>query len=169
MFGGKSSTLITKIERLTIAGKSCIVVKYKGDTRYSATDVVSHNNRIYPCRPLEDDELKEFIPTLMQYDVIGIDEGQFFESLVVICQTLADAGKTVLVSGLLATSMDTPFKPIADLAIVADDIIFNKAVCMKCGADASKSYRYDKSNTVVNIGSSDKYEARCRKCFNMSE
>ena len=166
MFSGKSHTLILKIQRYKIAKKKCIVVKYDGDNRYDEAKVVSHNKVSCPCVPLNDTSLVEYVDTLMDYDVIGIDEGQFFPSLVEVCTKLADAGKVILVAGLLTTSMMTPFIPTRDLAIVADDIIFNKAVCVNCYDDASRSYRHDASKSFECIGAADKYEARCRTCFN---
>jgi thymidine kinase len=166
MFGGKSHTLILKIQRYKIAEKKCIVVKYENDNRYDTAKVVSHNNFSCDCIPVNDKSLVEMENKLLEYDVIGIDEGQFFPSLVVVCTRLANAGKTVLVAGLMTTSMMTAFIPTRDLAVVADDIIHNKAVCVKCFGDASWSYRTDNSNEFECIGADDKYQARCRKCFN---
>jgi thymidine kinase len=39
----------------------------------------------------------------LEYDVIGIDEAQFFQDIVTGCETLAKAGKTVIVAGLDGT------------------------------------------------------------------
>jgi thymidine kinase len=167
MYSSKSSTLLSMIERYTIARKRCLVLKYKGDTRYSKSKVATHNGREYPCIPVDNTELEKMVKDdeFKGYDVVGIDEGQFFPSLARVCDRLAKT-KIVLVSGLLTTSMNTPFQPMHDLLDVADDIRFNRAVCMQCGADASRSFRLDGTKTQENIGSVDKYEARCRTCFN---
>ena len=44
MFGGKTSYLINKYRRYTIGGKKCLMIKYKNDTRYDNTKVVTHDN-----------------------------------------------------------------------------------------------------------------------------
>ena len=41
--------------------------------------------------------------TFSAYDVIGIDEAQFFNDIVDCCETMAKHGKTVIVAGLDAT------------------------------------------------------------------
>lgn len=166
MFSGKSHTLILKIQRYTIAKKKCIVLKYEGDDRYHEAKVVSHNNLSCDCIPVNDEKINNMIDELLKYDVIGIDEGQFFPSIVSICEKLANNGKIVLVAGLITTSMMTSFPPLVALTVVADDIIFNKAVCVKCYKDASRSYRRVVDNNTECIGAEDKYEARCRLCFN---
>jgi thymidine kinase len=38
-----------------------------------------------------------------EYDVVGIDEGQFFPDLEVFCETVANAGKVVVVAALDGT------------------------------------------------------------------
>lgn len=40
---------------------------------------------------------------MINYDVIGIDEGQFFENIVDFAESLANAGKTVIVAALDGT------------------------------------------------------------------
>ena len=40
---------------------------------------------------------------LREYDVIGIDEGQFFPDLVAWCEQMANSGKIVLVAALDGT------------------------------------------------------------------
>ncbi|CAB4045302.1 Thymidine kinase, cytosolic, partial [Paramuricea clavata] len=39
----------------------------------------------------------------MNYNIIGIDEGQFFSDIVEFCEELANKGKTVIVAALDGT------------------------------------------------------------------
>ena len=51
--------------------------------------------------PKRDDTLLTAGPR--EYDVIGIDEGQFFPDLVAWCEQMANRGKIVLVAALDGT------------------------------------------------------------------
>ena len=76
MFSGKSTELLRRIRRYRFAKKNCVVVKYKFDTRYSKEEVSTHDKQLMPAIPAT--TLEEIYPALQKYDVIGIDEGQFF-------------------------------------------------------------------------------------------
>ena len=55
--------------------------------------------------------------------------------------------------------------PMPELMAIAEEVTKVRAVCTVCAAPASRSQRlYDASGTVL-VGGSDKYEARCRACF----
>lgn len=43
MFSGKTTELLRRIRRYTIANRSCLVIKYKNDTRYSNEDMATHD------------------------------------------------------------------------------------------------------------------------------
>jgi len=60
-----------------------------------------------------------------------------------------------------------PFGPIPALLAVAEYITKVHAICPHCGSLATHSYRLtDESETVV-LGEKDKYEPRCRICYEM--
>ena len=53
------------------------------------------------------------------------------------------------------------------LLVDAEYVMKVNAICMQCGDPANFSQRItDEKNQVV-IGEIDKYEARCRKCFQL--
>jgi len=43
MFSGKSSELLRRIRRYTIAKRTCMVIKYSKDTRYSNDNLATHD------------------------------------------------------------------------------------------------------------------------------
>jgi thymidine kinase len=43
MFSGKSTELLRRIRRYTIAKRKCLVIKYKKDTRYSEDSLATHD------------------------------------------------------------------------------------------------------------------------------
>jgi thymidine kinase len=99
-------------------------------------------------------------------EVVGIDEGQFFDMAIVeAVNSLATAGKRVIVAGLDQDYTGRPFEPMPQLLCVAEFITKTHAICVKCGSTANYSQRTVESEARVEVGASDKYEARCRRCF----
>ena len=102
-----------------------------------------------------------------EFDVIGIDEGQFFPDVVPWCEAMANKGKIVLVAALDGTFQRKPFCDVLCLVPLAEEVIKLSAVCMGCFQDASFSKRIvlDEGETVEVIGGTDKYMAVCRGCY----
>lgn len=164
MWAGKSSELISRYNRYTLGGKLCLMIKYKGDTRYSNDDkVITHDGIVInsiSCNLLS--EIENFI---LNYDVICIDEIQFFKDADIFCDKWANEGKIVEVCGLNGTCFRTPFQVISNLIPFADNIKLCKAVCKKTGDDAIYSDRISDEVGDVVIGGDDKYVALDRKSY----
>lgn len=161
MFSGKTEELIRRVRRAEIAKQRVKVFKPKIDNRYSEFDIVSHNEQSYPSETVADAE--EILEKSFDVEVIGIDEGQFFENnLVEICQRLADSGKRVIVAGLDQDYRAIPFEPMPQLLSVAEYITKTLAVCVVCGAPANRTQRNSESSEQILVGAKDHYEARCR-------
>jgi thymidine kinase len=101
---------------------------------------------------------------LADYDVIGIDEVQFFGNVVDPCTQLAASGKIIIACGLDADHARRPFGCVPQLIAVAEDVVKLAAVC-KCGADAAFTLRTVEATEIVLIGGKDKYRPVCRKCY----
>jgi thymidine kinase len=165
MFSGKSEELIRRLNRARIARQKVQVFKPKIDARYSVEEIASHSGQKHLSRPVTtSEELMSQIEPETQ--VVGIDEGQFFDSgLVAVVNALADSGKRVIVAGLDQDYTGKPFEPMPQLLSIAEFITKTHAICVKCGSTANYSQRTVESDERVEVGASDKYEARCRKCF----
>ena len=99
-------------------------------------------------------------------EVVGIDEGQFFDAdLPMVCSTLADRGKRVIVAGLDQDYVGKPFEPMPQLLAIAEYITKTLAICMVCGGPANHTQRLVASKERVLVGALGTYEARCRHCF----
>ncbi len=169
MFSGKSEELIRRLNRAQLARQRIIVFKPVIDNRYHSEDIVSHSRLRITAIPIENaSDILKFVEVGTQ--VVGIDEGQFFgPELVEICDQLADRGVRVIVAGLDQDYRGKPFGPIPQLLAIAESVTKLKAVCMRCGAPASRSQRLLKHSEQVVIGSAETYEARCRLCFERPE
>ena len=101
---------------------------------------------------------------MKDYDIIGIDEGQFFPDLVEISEKLAHLNKTVIIAALNGDFRMEPFPVIARIIPKADKIKLLKAYCFNCHKDAKFSLRIVQSNETVLIGAGEAYKPACREC-----
>jgi thymidine kinase len=165
MFSGKSEELIRRVRRAQIARQKVQVFKPRIDDRYSKEEIASHSGMTHISKPVMTaaDLMKELHDDTQ---VVAIDEGQFFDmGLVDVVNELARDGRRVIIAGLDQDYTGKPFEPMPQLLSVAEFITKTHAICVKCGATANYSQRTVESEERVEVGASDKYEARCRKCF----
>ena len=164
MFSGKSEELIRRLKRAKFARQHVIIFKPVIDTRYSDTNVVSHDHNAIPSTPVANSDA--VLQMSAGYDVIGIDEAQFFDDgLVEVCNKLAYRGIRVIVVGLDMDFKGVPFGPMPALCAIADEVTKVHAICVKCGALAYVSHRLVKNNSQVMLGEKTEYEPLCRECF----
>jgi thymidine kinase len=169
MFSGKSEELIRRITRYQIARVPVQTFKPQLDVRYSEAEVVSHSSLKVEATPVETSaHLLRKVEDSTQ--VIGIDEGQFFdEGLVEVVEQLAAAGKQVIIAGLDTDYLRRPFEPIPTLCDRAEYVTKMLAVCHKCGGPGMYTQRIVHSDDLVVLGALGAYEARCRQCYDPSE
>jgi thymidine kinase len=165
MFSGKTEELIKQIQRAGFAKQKWQAFKPQIDARYSVTDVCSHDQTKLKCHPISE---AWQIPQLVERttSVVAIDEGQFFDdSLVEVTQTLAAAGKRVIVAGLDTDWRGRPFGPMPQLMALAEVVRKQYAICVVCGNEATRTQRLVAAQDDILVGSTDSYEARCRMHF----
>ena len=166
MFSGKTEELIRRLVRAQFAKQKVAIFKPKTDNRYSDDYIVSHNKR--KIKSIILDSSKKIKDYKDKADVFGVDEAQFFDkNLISVCNDLAKSGKRVVVAGLDKDYAAKSFGPIARLMIDAEYVTKINAICMGCGDPASFTQRISKEKDLVVVGETDKYEARCRKCFQL--
>ena len=165
MFSGKSEELIRRLRRAQIARQRVQIFKPALDTRYDGTQIVSHSDmRIGSSTVSTSQELLQ--ATAADTEVVGIDEGQFFDAaLPAVCNQLAARGVRVIVAGLDQDYLGKPFEPMPQLLAVAEYITKTLAICMVCGNPANHTQRLVPSGDRVLVGAQGMYEARCRQCF----
>ncbi|MEP7271039.1 MAG: thymidine kinase [Acidobacteriota bacterium] len=165
MFSGKSEELIRRLRRAQIARQKVQIFKPTIDERYSLSQIVSHSEmRIESTVVASAGEILSLVD--LHTDVVGIDEGQFFElDLVRVVNQLADQGKRVIIAGLDMDYLGRPFEPMPQLLAIAEDITKTRAICMRCGNPASYTQRLIHRRERVVVGAAGAYEARCRQCF----
>ncbi len=164
MFSGKTEELIRRLKRAEIARQQTAIFKPRIDKRFSDDHIVSHSDD--RLKSVVVDSALEIPPFVKDAKVVGIDEAQFFGmDLVDVCESLATAGKRVIVAGLDQDYRGIPFEPIPQLLAVAEYITKTLAICVVCGNPADRTQRKTHQSERVIVGATDIYEARCRKCF----
>lgn len=173
MFSGKTEELIRRLKRAEIAKQRVQVFSHNLDTRYGESQVASHSGVNRDAIPVQRAEqiLERLDP---EATVVAIDEAQFFDGKVAeVASTLADRGIRVIVAGLDTDFRGEPFGPMPLLMAQAEQVDKLSAICVVCGAPASRTQRlingapakYD--DPVILVGASEVYEARCRHCHSV--
>lgn len=166
MFSGKTEELIRRLRRAAIAELKVEVFKPKIDTRYDENNIVSHDTSALLATPVGDSA--DLLGISQETSVVGVDEAQFFDmELPSVCQELALRGIRVIVAGLDMDYRGQPFGPIPNMLAIAEYVTKVHAICVHCGNLATHSYRLAQGDEVVLLGEKEKYEPRCRSCYQM--
>ncbi len=164
MFSGKTEELIRRLNRAVIARQKIEIFKPAVDKRYDDKEVVSHNHSSIRSTPV--DFASDILLLAGNCDVVGIDEAQFFDDTIVeVCNKLANSGKRVIVAGLDMDYEVKPFGPMPNLLAVAEFVTKVHAICAQTGELASFSFRLSEDTTKVLLGEKQQYEARSRYSF----
>ncbi|WP_341468964.1 thymidine kinase [Candidatus Chlorohelix allophototropha] len=169
MFSGKTEELIRRIKRATIARQLVQVFKPALDNRYSEEQVASHAGSFFNAIPVSNvAQMRQLLN--LEADVIGVDEAQFFDSdIVAFCREVANAGRRVIVAGLDLDFRGEPFGPMPYLMAEAEQVDKLHAICLVCGAPASRTQRLingqpaSYNDPIILVGATENYEARCRR------
>lgn len=165
MFSGKTEELIRRLRRAQYAGMKVEIFKPSLDNRYSENRVVSHDDKSILSTPV--DNSSAILLLAGDVHVVGIDEAQFFDnSIVDVCNELADKGIRIVIAGLDMDFMGKPFGPMPALLSIAEFVTKVHAICMRCGNLAQYSYRKSEDEQVVLLGEKNLYEPLCRNCYN---
>ena len=158
MFAGKTSHIIGNLNRYPNVFKPSI------DTRYSIGSIMTHTGQSIPATNISN---PRYIGEMMKDGLLpegglSFDEIQFFDSsIVTVIGDALNMGRDVLACGLDLDWQGRPFPVTAHLLAMADSVLKIKAICQVCRGPASKTFKKIADDLVVDLGASDKYEARC--------
>lgn len=172
MFSGKSEELIRRVRRAMIARKRVQVFKSHLDDRYAGGifAVGSHDGRTIEAIPVDSAaQIALRLDPLAQ--VVAIDEVQFLDQgIVALASDLALRGRRVIMAGIDTDFRGEPFGPMPQLLCVAEVVDKLHAICVLCGAPATRNQRLidgkpaASDSPTVMVGGAEAYEARCRAC-----
>lgn len=178
MFAGKSTELVRRIRRYLVAKLNVFIIKSEGDLRSAVDKIETHGGDGMFCH-VRVATMSEAIEQLKQherdqnirYDVVAIDEAQFFLDIFECASALADEGYTVITAGCESTFKRNAFGNYYKLVIRADEVIKLRAICMFCQAEASNTVqilpksRSPRPDTEPQPGGGELYSPACRACY----
>ncbi len=184
MFSGKTEELIRLLHRSNHANKRISVIKPKIDVR-SKEEIVSRRTSggqekdFAPAgswNAVSIDSSAELAEILEreQPEVLGVDEAQFFDpwlidSLRELLYQYREKDFNILVAGLDMDAWGRPFGIMPQLMAIADEVQKETAICFNCGKEAMLTQKLVASNQQVEVGDSETYQARCRKCHTVPD
>jgi len=164
MFAGKTTELLRRLGRYRLAGRRTLLIKPQCDTRYTETSEVVTHDRVKRDALSVRDLRTVLMDIVNHYDVIAVDEVQFFDDCDEVLEDWANAGKVVLAAGLGATFEREVFSNVSRLAAKCEKVDKLSAVCCDCKSEGFFTYRTN-TNLANLIGGSDDYVALCRRCW----
>ena len=164
MFSGKTEELIRRLNRAKIAKQKIKVFKPSIDKRYDKEYIISHNQKHLSSSIIS--EASEILSLSEGYNVVGIDEAQFFDlGIIKVCNDLANKGFRVILAGLDMDYQGNPFGPMPALMATAEYVTKVHAVCSRTGNLANHSFRTSENNSLIHIGEKESYEPLSRSEF----
>lgn len=170
MFSGKTEELIRRVRRAQIAQQRVQVFKHVLDDRYAVQSITSHNGARLEAVPIAH-SAEILLQVGPATEVVAVDEAQFLDDgIAAVASALAGRGARIILAGLDTDFRGEPFGPMPTLLALAEEVTKLQAICMVCGAPASRTQRLINgqpahyTDPIILIGARETYEARCRRC-----
>lgn len=156
-------------------GLRCLYINHSLDNRSDAP--FSTHSALYKDLVLNFDSLQSndlYKVNIDDYQIIGIDEAQFFNDLSMVVDWVDRLGKHVIVAGLDGDFNRQRFGYLLNLIPFSDSVQKLCAYCKNCAKDGKLRdaifTRYtgarDSDSTVV-VGGAECYTPVCRACYNI--
>jgi thymidine kinase len=176
MASGKTSKMLDQLHKYSnVTKERVLLVLFKGDTRSSgiSTHMYGDSSKKIPIGKYIDtimvDKLEDII-SISGYNIIGIDEAQFFTDLEEFVRRNSIYEKyTFHISGLSFDSNNKPFGYLMNLLDIATTFEKMTAICSRCDprimSPAGFTFAEVPKESVVKIGGLDMYRPLCYKHF----
>lgn len=170
MWGSKTSELLRRFRIYKLRKMRCCIIKHIDDNRYCQDGIHTHDKfSTYDNVLCSGSNILHMIEEVLKdFDVVCVDEGQFFTNLVQFCEILANVGHIVIVAGLSGDHNQQKFGEIQDLIPKADSITHTTAICVHDGCTNSAAFTFKNGNTETQkqVGGADLYKPLCRVHYN---
>lgn len=166
MFSGKTTSLVTYLND-NVKDKSCVYVNHRIDTR-SDDAFSSHNKNLSLSKDikiLKVSSLYGMKEYLEKFDIIGIDECQFFDDLFEFVSYCKNKKVKIILSGLCADSNMKEFGKILRCFPLADEINMLYSPCSVCGINTLHTRKRVETDKQIEVGGENLYYPCCKQCF----
>jgi thymidine kinase len=166
MFSGKTSRLLSLIDRYTYQNKAIIAFKPKMDDRYTAAAIQTHSGAKIDAITVNSgkDILQHLLDANQDFDIVAVDEAFMIDNSSDALIHLFKLGKTIIISSLEMSATCTPFDEITAMTPWATHIEKCPSVCVVCQKDAYYTQKKDDVIKQIHVGGADLYEPRCWGC-----
>lgn len=185
MFSGKTTKIQYELNRYSDCSYKCLYINSARDNRTSTmlsthSEVESKNDGfVESVTKIKVKILNDVYKSnlhLYSFDVIGIDEAQFFPDLLSFVLTLTDELNKIVIVGALDGTYERkvfPDSQVFTLIPLANSVEKLQALCADCNRqvrhkrEAPFSWRISDDTGDIVIGGHDKYIPICRTHYNM--
>jgi len=164
MFGGKTTRLLSIVERDVIRGLNVMCFKPKLDIRYSSDKITTHLGAKVFAEQVETGEniLQKIKLSKRPVDSVAVDELFMISGAGLALIELFRHGINVYTSSLQLSSIPKSYLEVDAVLPWATEVVVCPAVCTVCGDDAYYTYKKGGDlNAAIEVGGSDLYEPRC--------
>lgn len=175
MYCGKTNELLNELLRFDIVGAPVLYLNSAFDTRTSEPFSTHHPlvQKTLNVVGKKVSDLYEVYDECLHYDVIGIDEAQFFPRLrEFVLDMVENRGKRVIVAGLSGNFKREVFGEVISLIPFADRVQKLNSLCTDCSKqrkikEAHFSYRIVSASVTddILVGGKTMYVPLCRACY----
>lgn len=167
MFSGKTTELIRLIKRAQVINRKILCIKYQYDNRFRSDNVIvsrdTKNDDSIVAVISKGNNLSETLREILldkekngrNYDLICVDEIQFYEDGAETCDLYANMGYDIIASGLQGTFERKPFETVSKLISLSENIIHLKALDIQSKKECSFTKRLTSNKELEIIGSDD--------------
>lgn len=168
MFSGKTSRLLSDLDRFKYQKKKVLIFKPQLDDRYSQDEVVSHSGWHVSATTVKSgaDILGILADVEGNPDVIAVDEAFMIPGIAEALIWLFRNGFSIVVSTLDLSATGKAFHEVEKMLVWATRVEKCAAVCTVCGQDAFYTHKKQvDDDEEIRIGGDELYEPRCHQHF----
>jgi thymidine kinase len=161
MFGGKTSRMLSALDRAKYQSKRILAFKPKMDYRYDSEEIVTHSGHRWKAHCVSSGE--EILSLSNDADIVAVDEAFMIDDVADALLDLFRTGKNIYISSIQLSARGEPFEEIQKMFPWATRIEVCPAVCPVSGKDAYYTVAKVDGLNEIDIGGTEKYEPRCHE------
>jgi thymidine kinase len=166
MYSGKSTELLRRCHRYKAIGHNILLINHTYDSR-TGDSIMTHRKETDDA--VKTKNLLDIIETeaFKDSNVVGIDEGQFFEDLLDFVKLIERSNKIIIISGLDGDSNRKPFGQILNCIPYCDEVTKLNAMDMvdKDGTPGIFTKRITSNQDQILVGSTEYFIAVSRNNY----